>query len=119
MEKLIAILLMACLVQCEKRIVLHSATDLAQEFLKLKSEFETFKTNMSVNMVKMEGENNELRSNVSLIASKLSSVEKENIQLYSNVSTMTLKISTLEMENNQLKSKTGKFSAFSCLTSIT
>ena len=65
MEKVIAILFMACLVQCEKRIVLYSATDLAQEFLNLKSEFDTFKTNVSVNMDK---ETNELRSNISSMA---------------------------------------------------
>ena len=70
MEKLIIILLSAYLVQSEKRIVLHSATDLAQEFIKLKSDFDAFKANMSA---KMQKENSELRNNITTMASKLSS----------------------------------------------
>ena len=72
-----------------------------KSFLKLKSEFDTFKTNVSVNMDK---ETNELRSNISSMASKILSLEKLN----NNIST---KISSLERENrdlqNQLKSKKG------------
>ena len=56
MEKLITLLLV-CLVKSEKRIVLHSSTDLAQELLQLKSEFAAFKTRVST----VEKENADLK----------------------------------------------------------
>ena len=47
MEQLVVFFLLVNLVSGEKRIVLHSSTDLAQELLTLKSEFEAFRTNVS------------------------------------------------------------------------
>ena len=68
MEKLTLTFLLAYLVNSEKRIVLHSSTDMAQELLKLKSEFEAFKTNVS---------------------SKISSLEKENAALQNKLKSKT------------------------------
>ena len=50
----------------EKRIVLHSSTDLAQEFLKLKSEFEAFKVNVSSKISTLETENVALKNQLTL-----------------------------------------------------
>ena len=48
MDNLIVVLLLNCLlVNCEKRVLLHGSTDVAQELLLLKSEFEVFKTEIS------------------------------------------------------------------------
>ena len=48
METLIVLFWFVCLVNSEKRIVLHSTTDVAQKLLQLESEFEAFKTKISV-----------------------------------------------------------------------
>ena len=50
----------------EKRIVLHSSTDLGQEFLKLKSEFEAFKVNVSSKISTLETENVALKNQLTL-----------------------------------------------------
>ena len=49
----------------EKRIILHSATDIAQELLSLKSEFESVKaklSNMTLEISSLKAENIGLRS---------------------------------------------------------
>ena len=129
MEKLIIILLSAYLVQSEKRIVLHSATDLAQEFIKLKSDFDAFKANMSA---KMQKENSELRNNITTMASKLSSLESENMDLQNQLKTrkgMTVFHTCFVMKNkthkttwkafyswNYLLITSNEMPSFKCLT---
>ena len=69
MEKLFLLVVSTTLLQVksEKRIVLHSATDMAQELLKLQSEFESFKVNTS--------------KQISTMADKITTLESENAKL--------------------------------------
>ena len=69
MEKLFLLVVSTTLfqVKSEKRIVLHSATDMAQELLKLQSEFESFKVNTS--------------KQISTLADKITTLESENAKL--------------------------------------
>ena len=69
MEKLFLLVVSTTLllVKSEKRIVLHSATDMAQELLKLQSEFESFKVYTS--------------KQISMMADKITTLESENAKL--------------------------------------
>ena len=62
MEQLLFFFLLVNLFSGEKRIVLHSSTDLTQELLTLKSEFEAFRTNVSSKLSILETENTALKS---------------------------------------------------------
>ena len=69
MEMLLLLVVSTILLQVksEKRIVLHSAADMAQDLLKLKSEFEGFKANTSKQITSM--------------ADKITRLESENAKL--------------------------------------